>query len=147
MDEGDITEKKILEYLRKRRVELLGELNKIDLAIQAMDHQLPEDFGSHDRMNSPMIRNINGISTLQGKVLSPMDEYNPDEKLDNKVAYALTKQGEASKKQICDLICTMEPDLDKNKLERSLSVRLSFLVTNHLIQGKKLGRSYIYRLN
>lgn len=78
--------------------------------------------------------------------LTPESFFSPKFKLDKKIAYALTKIEKGFKDDVVAQLHTLEPEIGPYRLEKAVAVRLSYLLKIGAIQGKKIGRRYMYSL-
>lgn len=147
---NDLTEKEVLRFFNNKKQELQKELEKVEMAISALG-------GSNIAATPPAVKEKVAAKKTAAKRevartpkakkrLEKRDNYNATDKLDDKIAYALTQVGKGNKQQILDVIKENEPDVDVKKLDRTLSVRFSYLIKHDMIKGQKTGRSYTYRL-
>lgn len=147
---NDLTEKEVLRFFNNKKQELQKELEKVEVAISALG-------GSNIAATPPAVKEKVAAKKTTAKKevartpkakkrLEKRDSYNATDKLDDKIAYALTQVGKGNKQQILDVIKENEPDVDVKKLDRTLSVRFSYLIKHDMIKGQKTGRSYTYRL-
>jgi len=128
---SNITEKQIVDFLRQKRANLLEELEKTELALKAL--------GEDPHPTAPESKE--STQPLQG-----IAEYDANLKLDQKIAFALYHLKVATKSDIVNFLATTDPELDVQKLENNLAVRLSHLIKENLIEGNKVGRTYNYHL-
>lgn len=147
---NELTDKEVLRFFNNKKQELQKELEKIELAISAL--------GGSSTSAAPTVAKEKVAAEKQApkekskapkpkKRLEKRDTYSSTDKLDDKIAYALTKVGKGNKQQILDVIKENEPDVDVKKLDRTLSVRFSYLIKHDMIKGQKSGRSYTYKLH
>ncbi len=127
----ELSEQEIIKFLKEKRNSLLREIEKIDTALKALE--------GVDFINIP------------SSIIKPDESYIPDQysdklKLDKKILFALKSIGKGDKSEIINKIQQLEPKSDINKLENSISVRLSYLKNNNIIKSDKNGRSLSYFL-
>lgn len=144
MGEENITEKQLISFLLNKQKLLKNELRKVDLALEALgvEPQLYSSFNDSDNDEAPDYAFIKIIK----QNLSVTTIFDPSSKLDYKIAFALSQSERLSKDEILAIILNQQPELDKNKFEKTLAVRLSYLLKNKYIAGKKNGRTYFYSL-
>lgn len=127
----NISEQEIINFLKTKRKVLIQELEKLDVALNAMtgvDFQsIPKDLDSIQEGEVP-------------------DQYSSKLKLDKKILFALKEIGKGDKSEIIHKLQQLEPKSDIGKLENSISVRLSYLKNNNIIKADKNGRSLSYFL-
>lgn len=114
------------------------ELRKIELAIEAIEGGV--------NVGGPSLRRAGSHVSPSREKLAEKEDFDRNDKVDLKIAYALTKLKEADKMQIVGEIMEQEPDQDSHKLEGNVAVRLSHLLKNGMIMARRSGRSYIYSL-
>lgn len=141
---NQVNERQVIDYLKKKRFSLITEIKSIDKIIDSI-------IGANDFSNKTLQNLQNGLTDrdlerFAKKKLIPVEKFHPQSKLDQKISYALTNVGQGFKEDILDVLHQKQPDLDVYKLEKVLAVRLSYLLKNGLIQGKKIGRRYEYAL-
>lgn len=146
---NDLTEKEVLRFFNNKKQELEKELEKIELAISALGGSsisaaptIPKEKAATDK---PAPKEKGRIPKAKKK-LEKRETYTTTDKLDDKIAYALTQLGKGNKQKVLDVIQEHEPSIDVKKLDRTLSVRFSYLIKHDMIRGQKSGRSYTYRL-
>ncbi|SIS86361.1 hypothetical protein [Belliella pelovolcani] len=127
----NISEEEIIRFLKTKREALIQELEKLDVALNAMTGV---DFNSIPK----------SIDSLQEGSIP--DHYSSKLKLDKKILFALKEMGKGDKSEIIQKIQQLEPKSDISKLENSISVRLSYLKNNNIIKADKNGRSLSYFL-
>lgn len=127
----NISEEEIIKFLKSKRKVLLQELEKLDIALNAITGV---DFNSIPK----------DIYNIQEGIIP--DEYSSKLKLDKKILFAIKEIEKGDKTEIINKIQTLEPKSDIKKLENSISVRLSYLKNNNLIKADKNGRSLSYFL-
>lgn len=146
---NDLTDKEVLRFFNNKKQELQKELEKIELAISALGglstSAAPTVAREKVAAEKPAPKE-KGKTPKPKKRLEKRDTYSSTDKLDDKIAYALTQVGKGNKQQILDVIKENEPEIDVRKLDRTLSVRFSYLIKHDMIKGQKSGRSYTYRL-
>lgn len=137
-----MNETDVIEFLENRSRLLASEKKKVDDAIsviQSSSRALAEvTSAAPERKSSP--------AKASDKVLGRISEFNPKGKLDDKISFALSTSKSGLKEDIMKVLTEQQPDLDVNKLRNALGVRLSYLLKNGRIAGKKQGRTYHYRL-
>lgn len=126
-----ISEEEIIKFLIDKRKSLITEIEKIDVALSAIKGvdfaAIPKDVNSLEEASVP-------------------ETYSSKLKLDKKILFVIQDLKSGDKSEIIDKIKELEPDTDVAKLEKSISVRLSYLKNNNLIQADKNGRSLRYFL-
>ncbi|GAB2616379.1 hypothetical protein [Belliella aquatica] len=126
-----ISETEIIKFLIDKRKSLITEIEKIDVALSAIKGvdfaAIPKDISSLEEASVP-------------------DTYSSKLKLDKKILFVIRELKSGDKSEIIDKIKELEPETDVVKLEKSISVRLSYLKNNNLIQADKNGRSLRYFL-
>ncbi|HWV74126.1 MAG TPA: hypothetical protein VN040_20550 [Pseudosphingobacterium sp.] len=90
------------------------------------------------------MKNNNDIKVK--KALQPVEVFDPHSKLDHKISYALYTLGSGFKEDILEVLQQEQPDADPHKFEQAVSVRLSYLLKNGVIDATKIGRRYEYML-
>ncbi|KEO71706.1 hypothetical protein [Anditalea andensis] len=136
MKDQPVIEDQILELMHERLKDLMGKVKSLQVAIAAMEQT---------RNGSPSFNGTH-IPDSQTPKLQPISTYNSDMKLDEKIAYALSKLDKATKKEIVGKIVEAEPETNIDKLDSNIAVRLSFLLKEQQISGIKQGRVYHYSL-
>lgn len=146
MNVSKISEKQILTFLEFRRERLIEEVEKIDLTINTLKSSanILTDNGPLVERKERTIFSKKPISSA--KKLVPQEVFNPFSKLDQKIAYALTTIERGNKEDILKVLSDKQPELDSNKIEKALAVRLSYLLKNNLIDAEKVSRNYQYSL-
>ncbi len=141
MYEESVTERQVTIFLVNKQQMLKEELKKVELALEALNisFEASETVNSNDEKNR-------SLSFIVRDALRVMPEFDPNSKLDNKIAFALSQKKDLTKDDILEIIAKHQPTLDKNKFERTLAVRLSYLLKHKMISGEKRVRSYIYNL-
>jgi len=140
---GQIGEQQVIHYLKQMRVALLKEIKSIDQTIKGItDTHLNQRWPLVDQQ--PIYRDTR--THVSKKKLSPTEKFDPTAKLDCKISFALTNVGQGFKEDILDILQKAQPNLDAYKLKKVLAVRLSYLLKNGLIDGRKIGRRYEYAL-
>jgi len=147
---NDLTEKEVLRFFNKKKQELQKELEKVEMAISAIGGYnitaTPPAAKEKVAAKKPAAKKEVARTPKAKKRLEKRDNYKATDKLDDKIAYALTQVGKGNKQQILDVIKENEPAVDVEKLDRTLSVRFSYLIKHDMIKGQKTGRSYTYKL-
>jgi len=140
---GQISEQQVIHYLKQMRSTLLKEIKSIDQIIEGMT-----DMHHRNRWSFPNQQQIDQATQahISKKKLSPTEKFDPAAKLDCKISFALTNVGQGFKEDILDILQKAQPNLDAYKLKKVLAVRLSYLLKNGLIDGRKIGRRYEYAL-
>ncbi|GGZ22859.1 hypothetical protein GCM10007049_14620 [Echinicola pacifica] len=141
MSESNITDKQILDHLNSKKEDLNQELKKIEVAIAALN-----GLSSPKAGRAGTTKSIGSKSKGAAKKLPAKEAFDKNDKVDYKIAYALTQLKEANKVEIIEEILKQEPEMDQKRAEGNVAVRLSFLVKNDMIQASRSGRSYIYSL-
>lgn len=144
MVEENINEQQIIEFLKQREQLLKEELRKVRATINVLD-------SSSIALGNSMafeggLKKSGTTRTVVRKPLTPVNEYSPNARLDEKIAYALTQVKQGYKEDIIEVMLKEEPDLDLIKLQNAVGVRLSYLIKNELIEGEKHGRKFYYNL-
>lgn len=138
------TEKQVIEYLKELRDSLLQEIKSIDKTIEgitATNSSVNKSSYFGKAVDEQFI-----AEKMMKKILTPNDRFDPLSKLDQKISYALTNVGQGFKEDILDVLYQKQPDIDPHKLEKVLAVRLSYLLKNGFIDGRKIGRRFEYTL-
>ncbi|WP_134090691.1 soluble adenylyl cyclase-like protein [Olivibacter sp. XZL3] len=135
-----VQENQVIDYLKEMRETLLQEIKSIDKTIEGITGNSVSDLTA---IVTPST-NYAFESKASNKVLQPVEEFDPHSKLDNKISYALTNVGQGFKEDILDVLQQAQPDLDPYKLEKVVAVRLSYLLKNGFIEGRKIGRRFEY---
>jgi len=141
---NQVNERQVIDYLKKMRISLIEEIKSIDKIIDGMIGN--NGFSSKTLQNLQNGLTEEDLARFTKKKLIPVEKFHPQSKLDQKISYALTNVGQGFKEDILDVLHRQQPDLDAHKLEKVLAVRLSYLLKNGLIEGKKIGRRYEYAL-
>uniref|UniRef100_F4C7F6 Soluble adenylyl cyclase-like protein n=1 Tax=Sphingobacterium sp. (strain 21) TaxID=743722 RepID=F4C7F6_SPHS2 len=139
---AQVQEKQVIEYLKEMREALLQEIKSIDKTIEGIT-------GNKSNSLASLIPSSTGYtleSKANKKVLKPVENFDPHSKLDYKISYALTNVGQGFKEDILDVLQQAQPELDPYKLEKVVAVRLSYLLKNGFIEGRKIGRRFEYTL-
>jgi len=138
------TEKQVIEYLKELRNSLLQEIKSIDKTIEG----ITANNGGASRLSylGKATDDKYTAEKVLKKTLTPNDRFDPLSKLDQKISFALTNVGQGFKEDILDVLHQKQPDLDPHKLEKVLAVRLSYLLKNGFIDGRKIGRRFEYTL-
>ncbi|WP_158795939.1 soluble adenylyl cyclase-like protein [Pedobacter sp. L105] len=144
MEDENITEKQLISFLLNKQKILKNELKKVELALEALSVE-PHLYLTFNDNDQEGVQNQSFINAIKQN-LSFTEEFDPNSKLDYKIAFALSQEERLTKDDILAVIIKQQPDLDKNKFEKTLSVRLSYLLKNKFIRGKKNGRTYLYSL-
>jgi len=144
MAEEDITEKQVISFLLNKRQMLIDELNKVELALEALN--VGNDFVPYMPENLIHLNKGSSQPSTEKPPLKKVTEFDSNSKLDGKIAFALTLDGELTKEQILEVLVKHMPGLNQNKFEKTLAVRLSYLLKANMIGATKSGRNYSYRL-
>lgn len=91
--------------------------------------------------NTPLPLKVKGT-----KVLQPTTILSPKSKLDDKIAYALTKLESGFREDILEEIMALYPEKGSWKVSAAIAVRLSYLLKSGCIKGRLIGRRYEYSL-
>ena len=136
-------ERQVVEFLRQRQRQLKEELKSIEITIQAIMQTKSTDLVLDDLDN--LVDNPTPKKGINN-ALKPEEHFNVNDKLDQKISYALTKIGSGYREDILDVLHREQPEKDPHKVEKAVAVRLSYLLKNDFIQAVKNGRSYKYSL-
>jgi len=144
---SQISSKHVIAYLNNRKRELEEKIHHIDNTISLLsDLRLQQSFISGkldiDEQRISHSRQL-GKPSLELKIEKTFD---PDFKLDRKIAYVLTSIESGFKNDIVAGLHALQPELNIHKLEKQLAVRLSYLLKIGAIKGDKISRSYRYSL-
>ncbi len=147
MNASKISETEIMTFLEARKERLLEEIEKIDLTINTLKSTSnvlldPSALSERRSARDGVVRRI----VPSAKRLVTQNEFNAFSKLDQKIAYALTQIGRGNKEDILKVLVDKQPELDANKIEKALAVRLSYLLKNNLVDAEKVSRNYQYSL-
>lgn len=145
MDTNSITAEQAVAYLNERRkqiqemiscientVNYLSGASKAPLAVVQLMHQQPQEGPA------------NKLKTTNRSILKPLNLFKPQGRLDEKISYILTKIGNGFKEDILAELLALQPELKIRKLDNQVAVRLSYLLKNGLINGKKIGKRFEY---
>lgn len=139
---AQVQEKQVIEYLKEMRESLLQEIKSIDKTIEGITGNKSNGFTSFISSGGGYALD----SKASKKILKPVEKFDPHSKLDHKISYALTNVGQGFKEDILDVLQQAQPELDPYKLEKVVAVRLSYLLKNGFIEGRKIGRRFEYTL-
>jgi len=135
-------EKKVVQYLSSLADHKRTEIKSLQFTIDAIAESKidPSKYFGIDQLiahsNNPKIKGV----------LSPVEVFNPESKLDHKISYALYNIGNGFKEDILEVLQQEQPDADPHKLEQAVAVRLSYLLKNGLIDAIKIRGRYEYAL-
>jgi len=148
METKNIDEKQIIDFLKQREKLLREELKKIEATISVIESSNMAILGRPSINFSSEQKKQAKIKTKKNntKKLLPVIEFKENGKLDEKISYAINELKSASKDDILEVICDRQPNVDTEGLKNVLAVRLSYLIKNNKIKGKKEGRKYQYSL-
>lgn len=135
-----VQENQVIDYLKEMRETLLQEIKSIDKTIESITGNRVSDLTA---IITPAANYV-FENKASKKVLKPIEKFDPHAKLDYKISYALTNVGQGFKEDILDVLQQAQPDLDPYKLEKVVAVRLSYLLKNGFIEGRKIGRRFEY---
>lgn len=144
MSEYNVSEKQLVDYLIHKQQVLKSELKKVELALEALKIDLNDVISNSNEKSEGAIDRLTISATKER--LQPVKEFHQHGRLDHKIAFALSEKNDLTKEEILGVIVKNQPELDRNKFEKSLAVRLSLLLKNNMINGNKNGRNYTYRL-
>ncbi|MFC6100887.1 hypothetical protein [Olivibacter domesticus] len=149
MKTTETLEKQVVEFLTLLAIQKREEIKNIQSIIDRISRketQVGNNVDSTLSILNIMPKEPERKSKKTKPVLGPINKFNERDKLDKKIAYALTKLGAGFRQDILDEIQRMQPDRDPHKVEHALAVRLSFLLKHNLIGYRKIGRRYEYCL-
>jgi len=134
-------EKKVVQYLSSLADHKRSEIKSLQFTIDVIS----ETRISSSKFNlDQILKNNNDIKVK--KVLQPVEVFDPHNKLDHKISYALYTLGSGFKEDILEVLQQEQPEADPHKFEQAISVRLSYLLKNGFIDATKIGRRYEYAL-
>jgi len=128
-------EKQIIEFLKKKCSYIQEQIENISKVISFLE-----------RTNNKTVVTNHHIGSKPKKRLQQTENYSRSSKLDQKIAFALSNIGSGFKEDILEILLKTDPLLDPYKLDKIISVRLSYLLKKNLISGFKIGRKYEYSL-
>lgn len=143
-----ITSNQAIDYLTNLKNQLEHKIFHIDKTITCLSNPSkkesetakPSDINEADIAHSSTLKPKNHIG------LKAEEKFDPNSKLDKKIAYVLSKIGNGFKDDIVAELQTLQPEQDVYKLEQAIAVRLSYLLKIKAIQGRKISRRYEYSL-
>ena len=134
-----------ITYLQKLYQRIGEEIAHIQVTIDLINSRKVKRSSYGD--NSKRLEHSEGVDYNKSKkILLPEKRYIRFAKLDRKIAFALTKLGMAFKEDIIEIVKKEEPEQNLHKLGNVISVRLSYLLKNKLIEANKEGKKYRYRI-
>lgn len=129
----------------RKRIEIESIQSLLDM-INQKNTLIDNPLGYSGTFPENAVNGETNDSTKRKLPLVSVKVFNLKSKLDQKIAYALTKIGRGFKEDILHEINLAQPDSDPHKLEKAVAVRLSYLIKHHLIEVKKIARRYEYWL-
>lgn len=157
-----ITEKEIIGFYQDELIRLQKKIKKTEAVLEVLrESQALETAGSAKRgrkmakaakfiakKSKTRSKNSTPAPARQSKAapISAPASYDPEAKMDDKIAFALSQTGKAYKEDIIGYIQQKEPKADLQKLSKGVSVRLSALYTKGQIGATRHGRKYQYAL-
>jgi len=144
---ANVTEQDVISFLKQRITKLQNELKKAQSALDVFTGSSVEEVD--EPVAEAVVREAKpsrGTRANKVKTLSAPEEYNPDLKLDGKIAYVLANNGPSFNTDIISKLQEMEPEKDPEKLVKAVMVKLSSLHKAGRIKGAKEGRKFKYQL-
>lgn len=142
-----ITEQDIVSFLEQRVSQLSAELNKAQLALQALSQG---DFTASSPSVSKAVRNVEGEAKVgKDKKVKPLvapGSYGDHLTLEKKIAFILSQESPLFNVQIIEKLQAMETDKDPDKISKAVMVKLSSLYKANRIKAQKEGRKFQYEL-
>ncbi len=144
-----VTEDEVIEFLQERIEKLNKELRKTHAALAALT-------GAHtDEEHAPSKKERKVIKAAKKEIRKskPADNgvglaipqtYDSKARLQDKIAYALWQTGPAFKDDLVKKLYELEPAADLNKLDKSISLKLSLLYQSGILKAEKVGKKYRY---
>jgi hypothetical protein len=142
----DLSDAQVLSQLKKRRVRLLLEVDRVTMAIKAFSNVKQEEINALESLAYDQDLEIDIIEEVENE-LKPMIRYDPDMSYPQKVFWALTKMNGSTAMEITDLLMHQDKELKhRTKLLGSITYAASKMFKLGKIDAtKKEGVNY-YRL-
>ncbi len=157
MQRGKISMEEVIRFLNKRRLQLEQSVALLEQRMSLLRKSPKKEKGDGDSGDSSMqpARAIPEVKPQPDKTekqvqktvpLKAEDSFDPAAGLDQKISFVLVRIGNGFKEDIVAELLELEPDLDPKRTERSVTIRLNYLLRKDLIQARLIGKNLEYAL-
>lgn len=156
----------VIHFLRIQEVQLENQLKAlrqtislIDGAEQAPTVNMPystpkatadanvEDTKAQEQKPAKPKNSLVGKKEMNGRKVRPVKlpkAYDPKLSYTRKLAYLISENGPQTSQELIKRVQALEPNEDKDKIARSVTITASAMYRKGLVQAERRGRAYVY---
>ena len=140
----ELTDEQVLTQLRKRKIKLVLELERVEIAIKAFEDVDVSGLNKFDLLAYDTDLNTTVDADLQKEA---KERYSPDMNNEQKILWALRLMKEASAVEISDYIIHQDPELkNRQRVIQAITYSASRMFNAGKIGAYKRGPKNFYRL-